>query len=247
MTLVEFLAPLKSGTHESRVLAVLYFCEQYEDEASLTTDVVKKRLVAARAPGASKVNVPDVLGKSGAFADTNGMQGKNRLWKLTESGRMHVRALLGLPANKPELEHDVATLAAAVSKVTDVDVREYLEEALKSLSVGALRPCVVSVWVAAVRSLQHEMMVKGTATVTAAVQKHDQKAKAVKSVDDFAYIKESIQLLAARELGVLDKSEKDTLEEALDLRNRCGHPSKYRPGVKKVSAFMEDVVSIIFI
>ena len=65
-------------------------------------------------------------------------------------------------------------------------------------------------------------------------------------VSDFAYIKESIQLLAARELGILDKSEKDTLEEALDLRNRCGHPSKYRPGVKKVSAFMEDMVSIVF-
>ena len=117
---------------------------------------------------------------------------------------------------------------------------------MKSLSVGALRPCVVSVWVAVARTLQHEMMKNGQAAVTVAVQKHDQKARAIKSVDDFAYVKESIQLLAARELGVLDKSEKDTLEEALDLRNRCGHPSKYRPGVKKVSAFMEDVVSIVF-
>lgn len=246
MTLVEFLAPLTKGTHESRVLAVLYYCEQYEDQASLTSDNIKKRLVGARAPGASKVNVPDVLGKSGALADTNGLQGKSRLWKLTESGRKRVRELLGLPANNPELEHDVGTLSAAISKVTDVDVREYLGEALKSLSVGALRPCVVSVWVAAARTLQHEMMKKGATAVTAAVQKHDQKAKAIKSVDDFAYTKESIQLLTARELGIIDKSEKDTLEEALDLRNRCGHPSKYRPGMKKVSAFMEDVISIVF-
>lgn len=246
MTLVEFLAPLKTGKHESRVLAVLYFCEQYESQPALTAEAIKRRLQAARAPGASKVNVPDVLSKSGALADTNGLEGKSRLWKLTESGRKHVRELLGLPANQPELEHDVGTLTALVAKVKDADVREYLEEALKSLSVGALRPCVVSVWVAAARALQHEIMKKGAVAVTTAVQRHDPKAKQIKSVDDFAYVKESVQLLAARDLSLIDKSQKDALEDALDLRNRCGHPSKYRPGAKKVAAFIEDVVAIVF-
>jgi len=33
--------------------------------------------------------------------------------------------------------------------------------------------------------------------------------------------------------------------EALDLRNRCGHPTNYRPGVKRVSSFIEDVVGIV--
>jgi hypothetical protein len=246
VTLIEFLAPLKAGKHESRVLAALYFCEQYENQASLTAEAIKKRLVAARVKGASKVIVPDVLTKSGALADTNGLEGKSRLWKLTESGRKHVRDLLGLPASQPELEHDVGTLTALVGKVKDNDVREYLDEALKSLSVGALRPCVVSVWVAATRTLQHDMMMKGAVAVTGAVQKHDPKAKPIKSVDDFAYVKESVQLLAARDLGLIDKNQKDALEDALNLRNRCGHPSKYRPGVKKVAAFMEDVVSIVF-
>jgi hypothetical protein len=36
------------------------------------------------------------------------------------------------------------------------------------------------------------------------------------------------------------------LEEALNLRNRCGHPTKYRPGEKKVSSFIEDVAGIVF-
>jgi hypothetical protein len=53
-------------------------------------------------------------------------------------------------------------------------------------------------------------------------------------------------LLAAKDLGQLDKNQKDTLEEALDLRNRCGHPGKYKPGVKKVSSYIEDIVSIVF-
>jgi hypothetical protein len=53
-------------------------------------------------------------------------------------------------------------------------------------------------------------------------------------------------LLAAKELGILDKPQKDTLEEALNLRNRCGHPGKYRPGIKKASSFIEDTISIVF-
>ena len=94
------------------------------------------------------MNIADVLSKSGALSDTDGLEGARRLWKLTESGREHVRGLLGLPTNEPEIEHDVATLTALVSKVSNDDVRSYLEEALKCLQVGALRACVVFVWTA---------------------------------------------------------------------------------------------------
>jgi hypothetical protein len=90
------------------------------------------------------------------------------------------------------------------------------------------------------------MMAKGSVAVTSAVQRLDSKARAVKSIDDFAYVKDATMLLAAKDLGIVDKNEKDTLTEALNLRNRCGHPGKYRPGVKKVSAFVEDVTSIVF-
>jgi hypothetical protein len=246
MTLVEFLAPLRKSKHEDRVLAVLYYSERYEQRPSMTAEQIRKRLKDARAPGAAKVNVPDVLTKSGELADTDGVEKGRRLWMLTETGREHVRSLLGLPPREAEIEHDVGTLGALVAKVPDGDIRDYLEEALKCLRVGALRACVVFVWVAAARAIQTDMMAKGPAAVTTAVQKHDPKARSINKIDDFAYVKEAVQLLAAMGLGILDKSEKDTLEEALDLRNRCGHPSKYQPGVKKVSAFVEDVTSVLF-
>jgi DNA-binding MarR family transcriptional regulator len=246
MTLVEFLAPLKTNKHQDRILAVLYYCERYEQQPSLTIDTIRKRLKGARARGASTVNIADVLSKSGAFTDTDGLDGTRRLWKLTESGREYVRHLLGLPGNEPEIEHDVATLTALVSKVSNDDVRNYLEEALKCLQVDALRACVVFVWTAAVRTIQTEVMTRGSGAVTTAIQRHDPRARPIAKIDDFAYIKESVLLLAASDLGLLDKNEKDALTEALNLRNRCGHPSKYRPGVKKVSAFVEDITSIVF-
>jgi len=246
VTLVEFVAPLSKTTHQDRILAVLYYRERYEQKTALTVEEIRQGLMSARAKGWATVNVADVLSKSGPLVDTSGLQGKKRLWNLTDSGREHVRQLLGLPKADVEVEHDVGTLEALVAKVADPGVRDYLDEALRCLQVGALRACVVFVWSAGIRTIHTAAMAKGSPAVTAALQKHDPKARAVKSVDDFAHIKDATALLAAKDLGILDKNQKDTLTEALSLRNRCGHPGKYRPGVKKVSAFVEDITSIVF-
>lgn len=246
MTLVEFVAPLHKKTQQDRVLAVLYYRERYEQTTALTVDGIRQGLKSARIKRWAKVNVADVLSKSGPLVDTSGVQGKKRLWNLTDSGREHVRKLLGLPKADLEVEHDVGTLEDLVAKVSDDDVRDYLDEALRCLQVGALRACVVFVWSAGIRTIQMGMITKGPATVTAALQKHDPKTRSVNSLDDFAHVKDATTLLAAKDLGVLDKNEKDTLTEALNLRNRCGHPGKYRPGVKKVSALVEDLTSIVF-
>ena len=151
-----------------------------------------------------------------------------------------------LPAADVEVEHDVGTLETLVRKVSDSDVRDYLNEAIKCLKVDALRSCVVFTWSGAIRTLQSKLLSKGTSALTTAVQRIDPKARNIKSIDDFAYIKDATTLLAAKDLGILDKNEKDVLTEALNLRNRSGHPGKYRPGVKKVSAFIEDITSIVF-
>ena len=247
MTLVEFLAPPSKKTHQDRILAVLYYRERYEQKTSLTVDDIRQGLKSARSKGWAKVNVADVLNKSGPLVDTSGLQGKKHLWNLTDSGREHVRKLLGLPKADVEVEHDVGTLEDLVAKGSDSDVRDYLDEAVKCLQVGALRACTVFVWAAAIRTIQTSVMAKGTPAAAAAIQKHDPKARPVKSIDDFAHVKDATTLLAAKDLGILDKNEKDTLTEALNLRNRCGHPGKYRPGVKKVSAFVEDITSIVFV
>lgn len=246
MRLVEFLAPLSKGKHQDRVLAVLYFRERYDQVTSLTVDEIRQALKSARVRGWSKVNVADVLSKSGPLADPSGVQGRKRLWSLTDSGREHVRKLLGLPSADVEIEHDVGTLENVVAAISDEEVRRYLEEALTCLRVGALRACVVFVWSAAIRTIHAEMLSNGSKACNAALQKHDPKARTVSRTEDFAYVKDATTLLAAQELGVLDKNEKDTLVEALNLRNRSGHPGKYRPGPKKVSAFVEDVASIVF-
>lgn len=245
MTLVEFISALKKAPHRDRILAVLYFKQRYEKVNALTVDQIRQALKRARAPKWSKTNIPDILAKSGHLVDTPGVQDSKRLWCLTPSGVSHVQQMLNLPTTEPEIEHDVGALSGIVDNITDPIIKDYLDEAIKCLRVGALRACVVFVWTGAIRTVQNRLLAYG-GKLNSAIKKHDHRARDIKTIDHFAYIKDKTTILASFELGEFDKPQKDTLEEALNLRNRCGHPSKYKPGVKKVSSFIEDIVSIVF-
>jgi hypothetical protein len=246
MRLVEFLHPLKGGPMRDLCLGALYYSGRYEGQYEVTVDELRSLLKRAHIPRAAKRNLADVLAKAAPFVETAGRHEGSFLWRLTTTGQDHVRSMLGFPEAEPEIEHDVSSLNGLISKISHEEVKDYLEEAIKCLSVGALRAAVVFLWAGAVRHLQQECMSLGAAEVDAAVRKHEPKVRKIQSLDDLAYVKESVLLLAAQELGIFDRNQRSTLSEALSLRNRAGHPGKYRPGEKKVSSFIEDVVFILF-
>ena len=136
--------------------------------------------------------------------------------------------------------------ADRVSSITNREIADYVQEAIKCLSVGSLRAAVVFVWVGTVRQIQSQVMRHAAKSVNKALKKYDSNARTVKRTDDLAYVKESTLLLVAQDLGIYDKGQRSTLEDALNLRNKCGHPGRYRPGPKKVSSFIEDVGGIVF-
>jgi hypothetical protein len=246
MTLIEFVEPLKKRSRKDKILACLYYRNRYEGIAALTVEGIRRALKAARVPSVSKINVADVVAKSGCYVDTTRTEDGKRLWILTESGEQYVRQLIGLPTPEPELEHDAGTILSLVSKIASSQVQDYLREAVKCMQVNALRACVVFLWSGAIRAIQEELLNKHAGALTAALRKHYPKAKAVSRQEHFAYINDKITLLAAEDLGAFDKNERCVLEECLTLRNRCGHPGKYRPGIKRVSSFIEDLVSVVF-
>jgi hypothetical protein len=245
ITLVEFLEPLKKKSLTDKCLAVLYYETRYKNNQVLAGSEIRKRLLDSRIPNVRNANVTALLNQVGAYVDTLGLKNGERLWKLTESGAKHIRDLLGLKVDSPEVVHDIATLENLISKVTNLDERDYLNEALLCLKVGALRATVVFAWVAAIRNIQLKCLAKGKKLMPALL-KHDPKARTVKSIDDFAYIKDTTVLLACQNLGIFDKSQRETAEESLRLRNRCGHPAKYAPKEKKVSSYIEDLISVVF-
>jgi hypothetical protein len=246
MTLVEFLHPLKGSSNRDLCLASMYFHQRYDGVDEVTIEAVRALLKKARVPKAATMNIADVLSKSAPLVDATGKQGRSILWRLTNSGQERVRKLLELPEHDIEVENDVASLQALVDKVADEDTVDYLREALKCLQVNALRATVVFTWSAAVKKIRDDAFACGATLVDAAVRKHDTKAKAITKLDDLVLVKESTLLLAAQDLGVFDKNQRGVLEECLNLRNKCGHPGKYKLGPKKVSSFLEDLIGIVF-
>lgn len=246
VTLTEFLASVRRGTVRDQALAAMYYAAEYDSVAVFTVEDIRALLVRARMPRAAKVDLSMPLARAGALVDSPGISGGRKLWQLTDSGKGHVRKVLNLPDIVIEPVNDIAALEALISQVADPDIHDYLTEALACLQFGALRASVVFLWVGAVRTLQQEALRHGTTALTIAVRKHDPKARDITTLDHFAYIKESTLLLAIEGIGMMDKNQRQMLEHALDLRNKCGHPGKYNPGPKKVSAFIEDVLKIVF-
>jgi hypothetical protein len=102
-------------------------------------------------------------------------------------------------------------------------------------------------WVAAVHEVQERIWAASNPVdITAAAVKHNPKAKVAKKRDDLVEYNEALLLQVAHTIGVLDKNEKSELVKCLDLRNACGHPNKYQPGVHKAKAHIEDIVTILF-
>ncbi len=248
MTLVEFVQSIRKAPQRVQVLAVMYWFEHYRGREALTASEIKAGLAQARLPTAKTVNVAAVLVKSGAAVDSasNNERG-HKLWQLTETGKREVRSRLGLPEEQPQVAHSTGDLQRTAAKITDEVIKAYVDEAILCLSVGALRAAIVFMWVAAARELQTRVWAHGGPAVTATLHKHNPKAKAVAKFDDFAEVKEVALLQIAQDLGELDKSQKQMLDQCLTTRNQCGHPNKYSPGIAKAKAHIEDITSILFI
>lgn len=246
MKIVEFLNPINKKPLRDICLAALYYQQRYNQEQEMTVESLRTILKRARIPKVAKLNLAATLSHSAPYVDVSGKEGNRFLWSITQSGQDYVRKLLNLPEADIEIEHDLSTLKSIINSITDADTSDYIDEAIKCISVGALRASVVFIWSGAVDKLKKTIIAYDKKEINNAAKRFDPKARSIKKADDFAYFKESTLLLIAVELGILDKNEKGILEEALNVRNKCGHPGKYRVGQKKVSSFIEDVTGILF-
>ena len=245
MTLIEFLYPLRKALRKEQALAVLYFIKEERHEEEVPTSDIRQALVDGGIPQARKMNISQALKAAAPYARRVGPYG---VWAITKSGEDHVRDLLGLPEAPPQATHDVRDLESLAGKVGDTTVRDYIEEAIKCLRADARRAAVVFLWSGAVATIRDLVWtaVTNPATIDAALKNHNPKARDFKKKGDFDYVSDAPLLEITVDLAVFDRSEKKQLKQALDLRNDCGHPVKYRPGEKKVSSFIEDVVNIVF-
>lgn len=176
--------------------------------------------------------------------------------KNTESIEKYTRIIHGIEpiaftpfdkiiANSDTKEIDINDLEEIVFSLENIDEKEYLKEAISCFRIGALRAGIVFSWVAFVRFIQNKCVDLGYDAINSALQKSYNGSKPIRSLDDFETLKDNTVLTIAFNLGVISKHQKVQLENDLDLRNHCGHPSSYKPEINKAKGFIEDIVNIM--
>lgn len=245
MMFIEFIAPIKKYSQSTKCLCSLYYLKHNLKIEIATVNQIKNILIQGRVfKKKDKTNYTRALNLLEEKVD-NPAKG---LWQITPTGEKEVRILLKLQEEMLEAKNDTEYLEELVDKqISDNLTKDYLNEGIDCLKVGKLRASVVFLWAGSVYEIQSRVIKYPLKKINSSLLKHDPKARTINKLDDFAYIKESILLLVANDLGIFDKNQCSVLiNQCLDLRNKCGHPGKYSPGPKRVSSFIEDLINTLF-
>ena len=125
--------------------------------------------------------------------------------------------------------------------------RDYLEEALECYRRGLYRAAVLMVWSAVVQKLydtagSHRGGVSMMEAANKARLGNSRRYREIKKQDDLLYVGEKDFIQLCEDAGMLNRNARKMLHERLDLRNLCGHPTKYTPGREQTVIFIESLV-----
>lgn len=128
--------------------------------------------------------------------------------------------------------------------------RRYLDEAVDCYEAGAYRGAVLMVWAATIEHIYSavERKASGFNTLEAAnvVRFGTSNAyRLIRKKNDLLYLNDKNFLLLCEDVGVFNKNARKLLEDKLDTRNRCGHPTGYVLGREEAVVFIESLINNI--
>jgi hypothetical protein len=194
---------------------------------------IKRRGKEAGFRAVEKWNVSSIL------AATKGKAIKTPAgWELTDAGKQHLKTL-GVAKISPAAVQVATDLRGLLAKVKDEDTRSFVDEAVQCYELELCRSAVVMSWLAAVHVLKNEVHQKHLAAFNAEAARVDVRWKAAKTTDDIGRMKEKDFLDRIAAISVIGKNVKEKLQECLNSRNACGHPSTFKVGPNAVASHIE--------
>lgn len=166
-------------------------------------------------------------------------------WELAPKGIKHLESK-GIVINAVPTKVVAADLRNLLAGITDFETVRFLEEAIGCCEARLYRAAVVMSWSAAAYVLQRHVMDKHLSTFNSEMLSTHPKWTNIRDISDFSTLKESEFLLRTFKISIIDKSQRKVLEECLDRRNQCGHPSSFRVGENTVRHHIEVLISNIF-
>jgi hypothetical protein len=122
-------------------------------------------------------------------------------------------------------------------------VPPYIEEALSCYQHGLYRAPILMVWAAIIQHLysvagSHRGGIAAFESATRPVRSIT-NYREIKKQDDFLYLGERDFVQLGEDAVMFNRHARRLLQERLDLRNLCGHPTQYRPGREETVIFIE--------
>jgi hypothetical protein len=138
-------------------------------------------------------------------------------------------------------------LTQTVQAVRTTAAKEFVEEAVQCYTFRLYRAAVVLSWVGAVALLQtHIFNSLLDVFNNAAAVRYPKRWKAAATVADLAQISEHQLLQVLDDIGVIGAATKKELQNCLDLRNSCGHPTELQVGAARAFAHLEILFLNVF-
>jgi hypothetical protein len=165
-------------------------------------------------------------------------------WELTDAGRAHVDALLGIQAPQPPPL--VVDLREEMTKITNADTAAFVDEAVRCYEGKLYRSAIVMSWLAAVDVLYTFVLRHHLKAFNNAAAKVNNKWKPAVTADDLALMKERDFLDRLASISMIGKNVKTALVECLNRRNGCGHPNSLKIGPQTVGHHIETLILNVF-
>lgn len=250
-SLESFGKAIGSDSPTDTLLAISYFFENKHARQWFSVAELRDGFIEARIPipanlhdVASKATKQELLicdRKSRPFRYQLSHYGIERV-----ENRLEAVGLLGRASEESKLLSEISeSLYKSLMRIPDLDERGYIQEALTCLNhrTKAYRAAVLMGWAGTIYHLRRKVEEQGFDRFCQAYEGLSLgKPKHISNIDDLESCKDKDFLLVLERMGILDKAVRHQLENCLDLRNGCGHPTQITPKVHRVKAFFEDII-----
>lgn len=180
---------------------------------------------------------------------SEGLKGKPLRYLKANGGyklQRHMREALSkkLGAEKVTAQTS-ATLRGLEQKLPDGADKEFLRETIACFEAGANRATIVMAWILATDHLFSYILAHKLTEFNAVLALNTDKSVKVKAIaqrDDFTEMRESKFIELCRQAKIISNDVRKILEQKLDTRNSCAHPSAVTVNKTKVIDFVEDLV-----
>lgn len=163
-------------------------------------------------------------------------------YKLQRHMREALSKKLGAETTTSQIS---STLRSLEHKVPAGGAKEFLAETLDCYEVRANRATIVMAWILAVNHLFDYIIKHRLIEFNAVLAKNADKRVKVSIItqrDDFSDIPEGKFIELCRSAKIISNDVRKILDQKLDIRNSCAHPSGVKINRTKVIDFVEDLV-----